>query len=98
MVARPLTTATPISCRRMSSHCMAALLRNWQRWFSSRRLAFSSSNLDPGASGVGGGRRSTEVPMVKQRSDPLKPPAPHLAQLPLARMVPSPVTVSEKWE
>ncbi|TNN60496.1 hypothetical protein EYF80_029347 [Liparis tanakae] len=28
---RPVTTATPISCSRMLSHCMAALLRKRQR-------------------------------------------------------------------
>lgn len=29
----PVTTVTPIICSRMSSHCMAALLMNTQRWF-----------------------------------------------------------------
>ena len=43
---RPVTTATPIICRRMLSHCVVALLRNRQRWFCSRRLAISSSNLE----------------------------------------------------
>lgn len=41
-----VTTATPIICSRMSSHCMAVLLANRQRWFSSSRSWFSVSNLD----------------------------------------------------
>lgn len=45
MPAMALTTAAPMSCSRMSSHCMVALEANWHLWFSSRSLWFSSSNL-----------------------------------------------------
>lgn len=40
-----LTTAAPMSCSRMSSHCIVALEANWHLWFSSRSLWFFSSNL-----------------------------------------------------
>lgn len=45
MAAMALTTAAPMSCSRMSSHCVVAQEANWHRWFSSRSRWFSSSNL-----------------------------------------------------
>lgn len=69
MAAMALTTAAPMSCSRMSSHCVAAPAANWHLRFSSRSLWFSSSNL-------GGARRGMRPQhrYMDPRTDPCRPP------------------------